>query len=51
VLDFSADLYGRHVQVEFLHKIRDEMKFDSLDALKTQITKDVAVARSFFAAR
>ena len=51
VLDFSADLYGQHVQVEFLHKIRDEMKFDSLDALKTQITKDVAVARSFFAAR
>jgi len=50
VLDFSADLYGQHVQVEFLHKIRDEMKFDSLDALKTQIGKDVAVARSFFAA-
>ncbi|MEI6227973.1 MAG: bifunctional riboflavin kinase/FAD synthetase [Methylophilaceae bacterium] len=50
VLDFSADIYGRHVQVEFLHKIRDEMKFDSLDALKTQIAKDVAVARSFFAA-
>ena len=51
VLDFSDDLYGQHVRVEFLHKIRDEMKFDSLDALKTQITKDVAVARSFFAAR
>ena len=50
VLDFSADLYAQHVQVEFLHKIRDEMKFDSLDALKTQIAKDVAVARSFFAA-
>ena len=50
VLDFSADLYGRHVKVEFLHKIRDEMKFDSLDALKSQIAKDVAVARSFFAA-
>ena len=50
VLDFSADLYGQHVQVEFLHKIRDEMKFDSLDALKTQIGKDVAVARRFFAA-
>ena len=50
VLDFSADLYGQHVQVEFLHKIRDEMKFDNLDALKTQIGKDVAVARRFFAA-
>ena len=51
VLDFSEDLYGQHVRVEFLHKIRDEMKFDSLDALKIQIGKDVAVARSFFAAR
>ena len=50
VLDFSDDLYGQHVRVEFLHKIRDEMKFDSLDALKTQIAKDAAVARSFFAA-
>jgi riboflavin kinase/FMN adenylyltransferase len=50
VLDFSEDLYGQHVRVEFLHKIRDEMKFDSLDALKTQIGKDVAVARRFFAA-
>ena len=50
VLDFSEDLYGQHVRVEFLHKIRDEMKFESLDALKTQIGKDVAVARSFFAA-
>lgn len=49
VLDFSADLYGQHVLVEFLHKIRDEIKFDSLNALKTQIGKDVAVARSFFA--
>ena len=50
VLDFADDLYGQHVRVEFLHKIRDEMKFDSLDALKIQIGKDVAVARSFFAA-
>ncbi len=48
VLDFNGDLYGKHVHVEFLHKIRDEMKFDGLDALKAQIAKDVEVARSFF---
>jgi len=48
VLDFDDDLYGRHVHVEFLHKIRDEMKFDGLDALKAQIAKDVIVARKFF---
>ena len=48
VLDFNQDLYGKHVHVEFLHKIRDEMKFESLDALKTQIAADVKVARDFF---
>ncbi len=48
VLDFNGDLYGRHVHVEFLHKIRDEMKFDSVDALKSQIAADIRVAREFF---
>jgi riboflavin kinase/FMN adenylyltransferase len=48
VLDFNADLYGQHVHVEFLHKIRDEAKFDGLDALKAQIALDVDVARNFF---
>jgi riboflavin kinase/FMN adenylyltransferase len=48
VLDFNADLYGKHVHVEFLHKIRDEQKFDGLDALKTQIALDVESARDFF---
>lgn len=48
VLDFDGDLYDKHVHVEFLHKIRDEMKFESLDALKAQIEKDVVVARNFF---
>lgn len=48
VLDFKEDLYGKHVHVEFLHKIRNEMKFDGLDALKTQIANDVTLARSFF---
>lgn len=48
VLDFDADLYGKHVHVEFLHKIRDEQKFDGLDALKAQIAMDVESARDFF---
>jgi riboflavin kinase/FMN adenylyltransferase len=49
VIDFNADLYGQHVHVEFLYKIRDEMKFDSLDALKAQIAIDKSTARDFFA--
>ena len=47
-IDFNGDLYGKHVHVEFLYKIRDEMKFDGLDALNAQIAADVKVAREFF---
>ena len=48
LFDFDGDLYDKHVHVEFFHKIRDEMKFDGLDALKAQIAKDAQVARHFF---
>jgi riboflavin kinase/FMN adenylyltransferase len=48
LLDFDRDIYGMHVDVNFLHKLRDEAKFDSLDALKTQIARDVAAVRDFF---
>lgn len=48
VLDFDRDIYGTHVDVNFLHKLRDEAKFDSLDALKAQIARDVAAVRAFF---
>jgi riboflavin kinase/FMN adenylyltransferase len=49
LLDFDRDLYGAHVDVNFLHKLRDEAKFDSLDQLKAQIARDVADVRKFFA--
>ncbi len=48
VIDFNGDLYGQHVHVEFLHKIREEQKFDSLDVLKVQIAQDIGVAREYF---
>lgn len=48
VLDFNGDLYGRHVHVEFMHKIREEMKFENLDALKAHIANDTEVARQYF---
>jgi len=51
VLDFNENLYDKHVHVEFFHKIRDEMKFDGLDALKARIATDVEIARSFFISR
>ncbi len=49
LLDFRGDLYGRHVQVSFAHKLRAEMHFASLDALRMQIDRDVAQARAYFA--
>ena len=39
-LDFEGDLYGQQLQVELLDFIRDEQKFESLDALKIQLEKD-----------
>jgi riboflavin kinase/FMN adenylyltransferase len=50
LFDFSGDIYGRHVQVDFLHKIRRERRFESFEALKEQIKLDEQQARSFFAA-
>lgn len=48
VFDFNGDLYDQHVHVQFFHKIRDEMKFAGLDALKAQIAVDVTDAQYFF---
>jgi riboflavin kinase / FMN adenylyltransferase len=45
VFDFSGDLYGREIEVEFVAKLRDEVKFDSLDALTVQMNDDAAQAR------
>lgn len=44
-IDFEADLYGAHVELEFIERIRGERHFDSLDALEAQIVQDVAEAR------
>jgi len=45
VFDFSGDLYGRLIAVEFIAKLRDEVKFDSLSALTEQMNIDAAQAR------
>lgn len=48
LLDFDRQIYGRYVQVDFLHKQRDERRFESLDALRQAIAADVVQARQFF---
>lgn len=49
LLDISMNLYGRHIEVIMRKKLRDEQRFASLDALKTQIASDAQAAREFFA--
>lgn len=44
LLDFSGDLYGSHVAVDLLYRIREERRFNSITELKAQIAKDVAAA-------
>lgn len=45
VFDFAGDLYGRAIEVEFIAKLRDEVKFDSLDSMMVQMKLDAARAR------
>jgi riboflavin kinase/FMN adenylyltransferase len=49
LFDFDRDIYGRHVQVSFLKKLREERKYDSFELLKRQIQLDAEQARAFFA--
>jgi riboflavin kinase/FMN adenylyltransferase len=46
LFDFSGDLYGKHLSVEFVHYIRPEAKLDGLEALKAQIANDCDAARA-----
>ena len=48
VMNWSGDLYGDVVRVRFLHRLRDEKKFESVDELKSQISADVARAEDYF---
>jgi riboflavin kinase / FMN adenylyltransferase len=46
LFDFDGDLYGERVRVDFIQRVRDEMKFDGIDSLVAQIQADVAQVRS-----
>lgn len=47
--DFSGDLYGQEIEVEFRHFLRPEAKFDDMDALIAQMDADCAAARALLA--
>ena len=48
IFDFDGDLYGDVLRVRFLHRIRDERKFNGIDELKAQIERDTRRARNYF---
>lgn len=48
LIDSDRDLYGQYLSVNFLHRLRDELRFDSLEALKVQMYRDLDDARAFF---
>jgi riboflavin kinase/FMN adenylyltransferase len=50
LLDFSGDLYGEAARLSFTHRLRDELAFDSVDALVAQMGRDVERARALLTA-
>jgi riboflavin kinase/FMN adenylyltransferase len=46
LLDFTGDLYGRRVRLDFLDRLRDEMRFPSVEALRAQVLRDIDAARA-----
>jgi riboflavin kinase / FMN adenylyltransferase len=49
ILDFNKDIYNDPIRVNFIQRLRDEIKFDGIDALAAQIHEDVALAREILA--
>ena len=50
ILDFKEEIYGRPIRVNFIERIRDEIRFENLKALSDQIGRDVETARRILAA-
>ena len=48
IFDFSADIYGADIKVEFVKRIRDEKQFDNLELLKKQLQIDEINCKKFF---
>lgn len=51
ILDFDGDLYGKTLEIAFAKKIRDEKRFDSLEALREQVYRDAEAVRQYFAGK
>lgn len=49
ILDYSGDLYGKEIKIDFFKMIREEITFSSIEALTAQLKKDIECAKAFFA--
>ena len=47
IFNFDSELYGKHIKIEFIKQTRDEVKFDSVEALSQQIVKDCRQAKDY----
>ncbi len=48
IIDFKGDLYGKPIRIEFVDRLRDERRFESIDALVAQISRDVKRTKEIF---
>lgn len=51
ILDFNDDIYNEPIRVNFIRRIRDEARFENIEALTRQITKDIATARDILSSQ
>lgn len=47
ILDFNKDIYGKHIKISFISKIRNQIKFEDTEKLKAQIVRDIAFAKIY----
>jgi riboflavin kinase/FMN adenylyltransferase len=48
LLDYEGDLYNRYIKIDFINRLRDEQRFETIDGLKAQMAKDVEHVRGIF---
>jgi riboflavin kinase/FMN adenylyltransferase len=51
LLDFEGDMYGQHMELEFVARLRDERKFANAEALLARISRDINRARAILDSR
>ncbi|MBR3303471.1 MAG: riboflavin kinase, partial [Bacteroidales bacterium] len=49
ILNFEEDIYGLDLKIDFIRRLRDEQRFDSLEQLKQQLQRDKEAVNDFFA--